>query len=213
MGNYTTRQKLYRVDADEIVSAESNLNYNWRQLDDKVKHLVEWAPSEREFLFDGEDLSRGRKYLKRNSNSQWYAWDGGLFQDTTAFVNSWTVLSAFTASGWEEHTDPVWGRFMYTVDADGDVHLRGALRQTGGTAIPLKTTIVIATLPTAARPTQSRYFYKVCGNADAPDYSTCRVFIGIDGTMSIVRYGSTQGSVTDRYIPLTGINYPKDVGA
>lgn len=211
MGNYTSKQKLYRVDPDEIVNADSNLNYNWRQLDDKVKHLVEWAPSEKEYLFDGEDLSRGRKYLKRNSNSNWYAWDGGLYQDTSAFVNSWTNLAAFTASGWEEYDDP-WGRFMYTLDADGDVHLRGALRQTGGTAIALKTTITVATLPTAARPAVSRYFWKVCGNADAPDYSVARVFIGTDGTMSIVRNGTTQGTVAERYIPLTGINYPKDVG-
>lgn len=215
MGEYTPGQKLYKVAANEIVNAESNLNYNWRKLDDSVRHLLGWAPTDKTSLYE-EDHDPGRKFLKRQSNSTWICDATNTpRQDTQAFVNTWTLIpSSVLDPAWEPYNDPNFGRLAYSVDADGDISLRGTLQMVGQAAIPLKTTInVITALPVGARPDNPRYLFKHCGNADTPSYSVVRFFIGATGLVSIVRSGVAQSTAAERYITFNGLTFPRTVGA
>lgn len=213
MGSYTPKQRLYKVDPEEIVDPETNLNYNWRKLDDSIKHLIEWAPTDAEFISSEEDISNGRKFLKRRNNATMIGWNGTLYQDMRAYVNGWTLIptSAFNAA-WEHVPNAAMGRMMYTIDSDGDISLRGTMRLKGGAAITAKTTYDVLTLPTAARPIENRYYFRHMGNADAPEYAVNRFLIGSSGGIQIVRYGGDQGNANERYITFSGISFPRDVG-
>lgn len=211
MGDYTPSQKLYKVDADELVSAEQGLNYNWRRLDDSMKGLMEWIPVE------GSSISgavRGHKYLKRQSNSTWIADSNGIpKQDLNAYVNTWLLIPESSyAPGWGQHSDPKFGRPMYYVDSSGEVFLRGTMQKTDFSEIPVKTnTTIITALPVAARPTQSRYFFQHQGLADSLGYSVNRFFVNSDGLFQMIRYGNTQGNPLERYLTFSGLSYLKDV--
>lgn len=214
MGSYTAFQKLYKVGPDELVNPETALNYNWRILDGRVKHLLGWVATDKTSIYE-EEHDPGFKFLKRENNSTWIVNGTSVpIQDLNAFINTWTIIpSSALDPAWKLHDDPKFGRFMYYLDADGDIYLRGTLQMVGNAAIPVRTTINVATLPVGARPTNSRYLFQHSGNTDTTGYATYRWFFGATGLVSIVRYGDVQSLPGERFVTFNGLAFPRDVGA
>lgn len=205
MGEYSPTQKLYKVDGNEIVDVESNLNYNWTLLDDRIKKLIDWFPTDVSQITGNIPFENGFKFLKRETNTHWYAWDGLLYQDFAAFVPVQTLVTP--AAGWENADNTK--RLMVARTFD-KVYLRGKVRLSSGAELPIKTLTTIATLPLDFRPTTVRHYLQPGGNSPSGQPCISLIVINTTGTIQFIKYGTAQGTaVTDRFINLYGIEFPK----
>lgn len=206
MGSYTQYQKLYKVAEGDTVDVENDLNYNWDRLDDRVRRICEWAPTEFPFITGNEQFENGFNYLKRESCAKYTGWDGAVYQDTQAFVPQWNLVTP--AAGWQNATTTT--RLMWA-NIGGKVFWRGKIRLASGGEIPVKTIqTVVSTLPAGAIPSTVKHAFQPGGNSPAGQPCVHMIVFNTTGTIQVFKYGTAQGTAaTDRYINFSGIEFPQ----
>lgn len=215
MGQYSATQNFYKPSSEELVDVESQINYNLRRADERVRQLVEWQyiPSSYQNVQDAyPEREIGMKYYKASTNCpQYTTLSSGsltLAQDSNSRVYSWTqsglsFLNNYTSENNAEQ------RISYRLDpVTNTVHWRGGLvLKTSMDQIPLNTNIQVITLPTVIRPTRSKYAFVHMGIASS-GYSVCRILFTSAGIVEINRMGIDQTDSSQRAVSFCDVSYP-----
>jgi hypothetical protein len=222
MGTYSDNQKFYIIDPSEIVNVESDINYNLRRADLRVKALVEYQLTDVTSIVSADlPAETGFKWYKWYSNSIWNAVKDPVTnaktvsQDANSNIDTWTTSVGTFEPGWGSLNNAT-DRIGYSI-SNGWVQWRGKLALTSGAELPNNTNSLVLSLPLAVRPNLPRYFF-CSGGLVSAGFMAARVFIpdsngASDPRMSITKYGANAANATQRYISLNDIRYPlSDVG-
>lgn len=215
MGSYSATQGFYEPGADEFVDVESQLNYNLRRADDRVRQLIEWqyVPSNYKTIPDAYPVREvGMKYYKAYSNCPQYTTTTNgkltLGQDSNSIVFSWSS-SGISFQGGYQSENTAEQLISYRRDlVTNTVHWRGGLKlNASADDIPLNTNITVMTIPSNVRPTRGKYFYVHMGFATG-NFACCRVLFQPGGTVEINKMGIAQTDSTQRAVSFNDISYP-----
>lgn len=212
MGSYTSSQDFYLIDSSELVNVETDLNYNLRRADERVRPLVEWQWTDVDNITSSNlTKDEGFKWYKARSNSVFYYRSGTVVQDTNSRVDSWSSTGIVYETGYEDW-DQGSGKFMYCT-GDNWVRWRGRIQATGLVELPITTTVNFVTVPTSILPLTSKYFFVHGGNSGS--YQAARIFVpsssDADKRIEFIKYGNVSNNVTERYLSLNDIYYPLDI--
>lgn len=216
MGSYTPNQNFYKPDSDEFVDVDTQINYNLRRADERVRAMIEWQYTEAAIISGTEPRDVGYKFYKASTNSLYVAPYSDLDLQQSSNLNStlsWTT-SGLSSQGGYRSVDFATQQLSYRVEGfDGQCTWRGAI-QLNDTAdqIPVNTNIVVFTMPAAGStsPTplsRAKYFYVHMGIAPG-DFSCARVLFKTNGEIEINRMGIGQTDPAQRYISFNDISYP-----
>lgn len=218
MGTYTTVQKFYRPDETDLVNVDTDIKYNWERLDDRVKKILEWAPTDQPTLPGNVPQENNFKYYKTETGSKWASWDNGsgtqvLEQDDQAFTPNWTLITLGAA--W---INAPAARLMASIVAgapgsENIVSWRGLVRLASGAELPIKTDTIIATgISGLYRPaTTDREVQVYGGDAAVGTPSTMMLRFTTTGEIHMFKYGLAQGLTSlDRFVPFSSVQYTRD---
>lgn len=216
MGSYTNNQNFYLIDPTELVNVESDLNYNLRRTDERVKALVEYQTTDVPSLATlPKDV--GYKFHKRSTNSVFnYHTDisTGItthYQDPNAAVDDWSTTGLVFESGYASLTEP-YERISYSL-VNGWCRWRGRLMLNAqASEFPVQVITRFMNIPISCQPLTSKYFFVHGGNTTT-DFQAYRIFIAAAGSADTrweyIRYGGpTSTSNAERYISFNDIWYP-----
>jgi hypothetical protein len=218
LGEYTDNQKFYLIDPTELVSVESDINYNLHRADSRVRSLIEYTtvdPSVSNISVSTTiDKDTGYKFYKAYSNSVW-SYDGRstqVLQDFNSIVDPWSVEGITFEPGYGSPSAFPQDRIAYSV-RDNFVRLRGRLvLNDTSNDLPLASVENCFTLPTNILPLTQKYFFCNGGNAASNQFQTFRVFIppndASDKRIEFIKYGGNASGSGDRYLSLGDIYYP-----
>lgn len=210
MGEYTPVQKFYKPAETDLVTVETDVDYNWRRLDKRTKPLVEWEPSDQTTLTGNVPLEQNFKYYKLSSASKWVSTFNGtnqaVTQDNNAYVPSWSLVTP--DAGWE--TGPI-QRLMacQTFGSEDMIHWRGIIRFTVG-ELPIKTSTLIASaIPTQFRPLGTDREFQACTGEPQTTTNVATVMLRFTtaGEIRMFKYGVGTMTTPNRFISFAGISY------
>lgn len=219
MGSYTNNQNFYLIDPTELVNVESDLNYNLRRADERVKALVEYqSTNEASLATLPKDI--GYKYHKKSTNSIWNyhtSLSTGItthYQDTNAAVDTWSTSGIVYEASYASLVEP-YETISYSL-FNGWCRWRGRLMLNNqNSEFPMQTITRFMNIPVACQPVTAKYFFVHGGNTTA-DFQAYRIFVapagGADTRWEYIRYGGTTStSNAERYISFNDIWYPVGV--
>lgn len=211
MGTYTTTQEFYKPDGTEFVDVESQINYNFRRSDERVRALVEWQYTDVPTISGVLPRAVGYKWFKNSTNSLWVAPDPDLAlaqHSLNGDTDAWSTASITGLLAGYQSEDLENQRLSYRREpTDGLVSWRGSMKLNNFDQIPLNTNIDVMTLAADIRPVRAKYFTVHMG-IQSTNYSICRLLFMTDGTVQINRMGVNQTVSTERYISFNDIEYP-----
>jgi hypothetical protein len=217
MGSYTDPEKFYLIDPNELVSVDSDINYNLLRADTRLKALAEYQVTDVTSISNSEILlERGFKYYKTYSNSIWNYHalpdnSENLFQDPNSPVESWRVDFGSFVSGYGSQ-DQGTNKIAYSI-MDGWVHFRGHLVFNNGTSeLPANSGYNFINLSENLIPEANRFFMLSGGRAIPGGIQIFRVVAAgsSDGgsKLSFTKYGNNAIDAANRYLSLNGLRYP-----
>lgn len=222
MGSYTDSQKFYLIDPSELVNVESDINYNFRRMDTRLRNLVDYKVTDVSNITNSTlEKEVGYKWYKTASNSIWN-WHKRAstntsepFQDPNAVVQTWSSSVGTFVTGYgslNQESD----RIGYSI-FNGWVQWRGKLVLNGGASeLPLNVGTSFLTPPTNLMPNRTRYFLCSGGYSVVGDYQIARIVVPspTDSVtrMSFTRWGSNGGNNLNRFINLNDLRYPLNDG-
>jgi hypothetical protein len=218
LGTYTTVQKLYKPASDDLVDVNTDIKYNWERLDQRVKLLLEWLPTEETNLTGNVPMENGFRYLKRSTASKWASWlnpvtqQQQFYQDNVAFVPTWTVITP--AAGWSVYESQTKLMAQVTGGAAGAENIvtyRGKLIRNPNTELPIKTDTLIASgVPTGYRPQVDREVQIMGGDTASGNVATAMLRFTSTGEIHLFKYGTAQtGNSFEWYVSFTGVMFPR----
>lgn len=219
MGSYTSTQKLYRTDANEVVDVESQLNSNLRRLDSRVRSLVEYqhvsAPS---ITGSVKVRENGMKWFKTSTNALWVCKGdyGKVYQNSQAYTEEWTSLSnSQMINGWQNISEDAESFIGYQKDAAGIVSWRGRVRMGNYLTWSLETMYrLMQPMPAEVTPTRAKYFSTIVGgwNNQALPASVARIYVGSNGNFEFNLMGEAPGpdGDTNNWFSLNDVWYSTD---
>lgn len=210
MGTYTASQGFYKPDPDEFVDVESQVNFNIRRADEKVRALVEWQYTEAPVISGSEPRDVGYKFFKASTNSLYTQKTATDFSqaDSNGVTETWNNVDyAFLNSYQSVNDDEMALSYTERYWGNGLVRWRGGIRLNAGDEIPLNTSINVLQLSgIRIVPFTNKYFNCHMGDPTT-GYSFVRILFGGDGVVSIVRQGSAMTLPAQRYISFNDISY------
>lgn len=216
MGEYTANQNFYKPDPDEFVDVDSQIAYNFRRADERVRAMVEYQYTDVPVISGVEPSDKGYKFFKASTNTVYVRRTEDLILSQASpngDTDSFTTSGLSSQNGYRS-VDFATQQLSYRVEPTsgvctwrGSVQLNDAADQ-----IPLNTNTVVFTMPAAgsASPTpiaRSKYFLVHMGIATG-GFSILRIFFGSNGNIEINRMGINQTDPTQRYISFNDIQYP-----
>lgn len=215
MGSYTSKQRFYLIDGDELVNVGNDLNYNIKRADERVCPLLGYQYTDVPSVA-ASDLPKdiGFKWYKTYTNAIWNyhrksETSIGVWQDPNSRVDSWESTGISFESGYSS-TNLEESRVSYSI-FNGWVRWRGRVTlDSGNTDFPTNTTVGFLVPPSNVRPSRAKYFFVHGGNSTG-DFQVFRIYIparsASNPRMEYVKYGGTS-TAGERYISLNDIYYP-----
>lgn len=211
MGTYSPNQDFWLIGENDLVNVDQDINYNLSRVDYRERTLVEYMKTDVASISATPSMVKepGMKWYKTFSNSIWYCHDNtGIYQDPNAQVDSWNTDITFEAGF--TSLDSNTNRIGYSIFG-GQVRLRGKLIRTGLAAFTKNTATDVFTLPVAAHPDESRYFFVHMGEG-LTQFQVARVFIpgklSADLRCEVIVYGQDGAPSSNNFISLNDIYYP-----
>jgi len=212
MGEYSVPQNFYLIDGSELVNVDQDLNYNLQRADDRVRPLIEYVVTD-EPSISASSLPKdtGFKWYKTYTGAIWNYRDGGVFQDTNAQVDTWSVSGLTFETGYGS-ADQELARIAYSTSTGGFVRFRGRLVLNGtASELPVNTTVNFMTVPSSILPVRQKYFTCYGGNAASGDFQCFRIFVPQQGSgddrIEFIKYGGNASSAAERYLSLNDVFY------
>lgn len=211
MGIYTPNQAFYKPEPTEFVDVDTQVNYNLRRADERVRAMIEWQYTEAAIISGNEPRDVGYKFFKAATNTFYICGDPSLDlvqHSSNGDTDEWTT-GGLAAVGGYRSVDFNENQLSYRVEpTDKQVSWRGniMLNDTQD-QIPVNTNIVVFTMPSFCTPARSKYFHVHMGIATA-GYSIARILFKNTGEIEINRMGIAQTNVTERYVSFNDISYP-----
>lgn len=211
MGTYTPTQRFYKADPTEFVNVESQVNYNIRRADERVRSIVEWQYADTLAVADDFPKDIGYKFYNNATNTLFVVRDSSLVlsqHSANGDTDPWSTVGITYLNLWAD-ADPDTLRLSYRKEpSDGVVTWRGSMQSNNFENIAPNSNIDAISLDASIRPARSKYFTIHMG-PDSSGYSIARILFNSTGTVQINRMGvNNQTNSADRYYSFHDISYP-----
>lgn len=218
MGSYTSTQKLYKTSPNEVVDVETQLNYNLRRLDSRVRSLVEYQV-EPTLEIPTDDREVGMKWFKSSTNSFW------LYKNITGFAPSqelvqandraqtddWHDAESYLKGSWVNPNAWPNSHIAWRKDSAGMVEWRGIIALSGYADFQQNVIVDVLTIPTEALPSRAKYFTVAVGDGFSNGVNVARVYMGSNGYGQMNYMGADpEFPEENNYLNFADVWYPTD---